>query len=87
MEFFMWNGNQNLVRIQANGVLVHGWYGGQSWNQEALGVGYLPDQLAVDWTSVPNQLHVWAGNPDGSVAHFWQVAGQATWSTETLPKI
>lgn len=96
MKYFQWNGNQNLVRIQANGTLVHSWYAGGGWLQEALGIGFVPEQLEVsvafqagksDNFSVPNQLHIWAGNSDGTVAHFWQVAGQTTWSQETLPKL
>jgi GH25 family lysozyme M1 (1,4-beta-N-acetylmuramidase) len=85
MEFDgTWNGNQNIFRIEPNGNLVHSWSTGDGvWNQEVLGVAYVPGALKVGYTQ--GQIHLLALQPDGVCAHFWQSAGGATWNVEHIP--
>jgi GH25 family lysozyme M1 (1,4-beta-N-acetylmuramidase) len=84
MEFDgTWNGNQNIFRIEPNGNLVHSWSPGSgAWNQEVLGVGYVPGALTVGHTQ--GQIHLLALQPDGVCAHFWQSAGGGTWDVEHI---
>lgn len=90
MRFVLWNGVQQLFRIEPGGTLVQAWTTGDGrWQEQDLGVGYLPGSLEVQRTmnpdESPNQLHLFAQRQDGSVAHFWQVAGAPSWSTESVP--
>jgi GH25 family lysozyme M1 (1,4-beta-N-acetylmuramidase) len=80
-----WNGNQNLFRIEPNGALVHSWTTGNGiWQNEALGIGYVPGAMTLSRAADGSQLHVFALKPDGGVGHFWQNRGQTTWSVEQI---
>lgn len=86
VRFILWNQAQQLFRIKTDGTLVQAVNDGRgNWAQFDLGTGFVPGALVVDETRVPGQLQVYGLRPDGSVGHFWQVAGTGTWSQEVIP--
>jgi N-acetylmuramoyl-L-alanine amidase len=87
IRYVMWNGTQHAFRLQQNGTLVQAWYAAGKWNQQALGVGYVAGSLEVSEVA-QGQLQVFTLNPDGSLAHHWQIANQGNWNTEpALPAL
>jgi hypothetical protein len=85
VRYATWNGAQQLFRIGPNGTLVQSVNTGKgAWAQFNLGIGYVPGALELQ--VFPNsQLHLWALSPNNNVQHYWQNAGEGTWSSELIP--
>lgn len=85
MEFVKWNNTQQLFVQELNGDVWQHWTtGDEQWQSYCVVMACVPGTMLARVWEDQSQLHVFAMKLDGTIAHYWQNAGEAAWNSETV---